>query len=173
MLAIDPKRTESNRMKNRVFIASAIMLIMACTESPPASRQQVRDVIAVQLSDIETMINEGHPAQVASALYLEFFSANPSVLPYGGELLKGQSEVKDFYTRVFSMGTLISNVYSAPTIEVADGFAVRTYEGTAEIQMMDGSEVLKYTNVYSDVLVPENGEWKIFWHSWVPAPVEN
>jgi hypothetical protein len=66
----------------------------------------------------------------------------------------------------------VSNLYTKPTIEVATGFAVRTYEGTAVIRLSESDDILSYTNVYTDVLAHENGEWKIVWHSWVPAPVD-
>ena len=68
------------------------------------------------------------------------------------------------------MGTLISNSYEEPILGISDQYVVRTYEGTAEFQPSGDEEIFTYTNVYTDVLIYEDGDWKIQWHSWVPAP---
>jgi len=115
------------------------------------------------------MTNQGHPPEKSTALYLEHFSTNPTVLPYGGQLLEGKDSISEFYLSVFSMGSVISNAYTEPTISISDGFAVRTYSGTVEFLPTGSEESLGFTNVYTDVLIQENATWKIDWHSWVPA----
>ena len=68
------------------------------------------------------------------------------------------------------MGTLISNSYTEPAIGISEKYVVRVYEGTAEFQPSETEEIFRYTNVYTDILVYEDGDWRIQWHSWVPAP---
>ena len=156
-------------MKSTPVVVAVMILIVGCSESIPPDDSQIQAAIAGQLKDIETMTNQGHPTEKATVLYLEYFSSDPTVLPYGGHLLEGRHAVSDFYSSVFSMGTIISNSYTEPTISVSDGFAVRTYEGTAEFRPFESEDILSYTNVYTDVLVQENDAWRIDWHSWVPA----
>jgi len=155
-----------------IFFAVFVLLFVGCSKSSSPSEEQDREMIAGQLHEIEAMVNEGHAAEKSSSLYLNYFAVDPNVLPYGSQLLSGKAEVLDFYTKVFSIGTVVSNSYTEPTIEVAGEFAIRTYEGTAQIQLSESNDLISFTNVYTDVLVSENGEWKILWHSWVPAPAK-
>ena len=150
--------------------AGCILMLVGCADSSVPDETHVREALVSQLQSIEEMTNQGYPPEKSNALYLDYFSANPIVLPYGGEILVGTEEVSEFYTDVFSMGTLISNAYGEPTIGISEGYVVRIYEGTAEFLPSGGDEVFTYTNVYTDILVYEDGEWKIQWHSWVPAP---
>jgi hypothetical protein len=85
-------------------------------------------------------------------------------LPYGAEFKRTVRGI-GLLRENFSMGAIVSNVYKESTIEVAHRIAERIYGGTAEIRLSDTDDLLKYTNVYSDVLIPENGEWKMLWHS--------
>ena len=154
----------------KLLVKTAFLsLLVGCTGGTQQSEEQIRMALAEQLQNIEEMTNQGHPPEHANKLYLEYFSANPSVLPHGGELLTGKEEIAAFYTEVFSAGKLISNAYKEPVIGISDHYAVRVYEGTAEIQPSNRRRAISYTNIYTDVMVREEGQWKIQWHSWVPA----
>jgi hypothetical protein len=155
-----------------LVLALAVLTIVGCSGGSPPDESQIQEAVADQLQNIQAMTNQGHPPEKASALYLDYFSANPIVLPYGGKMLVGKDEVADFYAEVFSMGTIISNSYTNATIGIADEYVVRIYEGTAEFQPFGEEEIFSYTNVYTDVLVYEDGKWKIQWHSWVRAPAD-
>jgi ketosteroid isomerase-like protein len=157
-------------MRNSFALLVYLILLPGCSETPTPDYGEMREALANQLLDIEMMTNQGHLPDTMSAKYLEFFSSDPSVLPYSGDLLEGREAVSAFYSSVFSMGTLGSNSYTEPTIRITEGFAVRIYQGTAEIQLSGSEKPMRYTNVYTDVLVREDGVWKIDWHSWVPAP---
>jgi len=156
-------------MQNTHVIAAIVILMVGCSEPTPPDDSQIRAAVVGQLKNIETMTNQGYPMEKATALYLEYFSTDPTVLPYGGHLLEGRNAVSDFYSSVFSMGTVVSNYYTEPTISISDGFVVRTYEGTSEFRPSGGEDTLSYTNVYTDVLVRENDAWRIDWHSWAPV----
>jgi len=157
-------------MRKSCALVVYLIVLLGCSETPTPDYGQMREALANQLLDIEMMTNQGHPPEMMSARYLEFFSTDPSVLPYGGDLMEGREAVSAFYSSVFSMGTIVSISYTEPTIRITDGFAVRIYQGTAELQLSGSEEHLRYTNVYTDVLVRDDGVWKIDWHSWVPAP---
>ena len=154
----------------RPVLAVILLLIVGCSDVSSPDENQIRAALAGQLRSIEEMTNQGHPPEKVSALYLEYFAADPIVLPYGGRTLVGVEEISDFYAKAFSMGTLISNSYEEPILGISDQYVVRTYEGTAEFQPSGDEEIFTYTNVYTDVLIYEDGDWKIQWHSWVPAP---
>ena len=154
----------------KLIVAVILLSIAGCFADSPPDESDIRAAVAGQLQDIEAMTNQGHAPEEMTALYLEYFSADPIVLPYGGETLDGTDEIADFYSRVFSIGTLINNAYAEPMIGISEGYVVRIYQGTAEIQPPDTEETVSYTNVYTDVLVYQDGDWKIQWHSWVPAP---
>ena len=160
-------------MRLHVFLILSLSCIAGCATETAPDDEQIRAALIDQLHAIEAMTNQGYPPEKANALYLEYFSAQPMVLPFGGELLVGKEAIGEFYDRVFSMGKVISNAYTEPTIGIADGYVVRVYQGTAEFQPTGSDEVSSFTNLYTDVMVYEESGWKIQWHSWVTIATDN
>ena len=50
--------------------------------------------------------------------------------------------------------------------------ATRRYIGTAVFVIAGEEDRVTAKNRYIDILVKEDGEWKMFWHSFVPVSWE-
>lgn len=159
-------------MRRFYHLSVISILLVGCTQPAPPDAEQSRAAVAEQLKSIEAATNLGLPPDEMNARYLGYFSDDAAVLPYGGTPIEGKDAILDFYTAVFTGGTLLSNVYTEPTIRVTDDFIVRTYRGTAEFTPAGSTDVVRYSNIYTDILVNVGGAWLIDWHSWVPAPLD-
>ncbi|MDJ0909586.1 MAG: DUF4440 domain-containing protein [Woeseiaceae bacterium] len=133
-----------------------------------ASESEV-EIIRAQLHEIAWMSAKDRPVPEMAEEYMTYFSAEPTLLPPNSEAIVGRDSIEEFYTGAFGGVRLISNRYYDEEIVVIGDMASRHYFGTAHLSFPgDASEVMSI-NRYVDVLVKEDGEWRMAWHSWVPV----
>jgi hypothetical protein len=136
-------------MKNFALL-TIIVLCISCSQ-PKDSDNEIESIRA-QLLEIAEMSALDRPTAEMTSEYMTYFSKEPTLLLDGIKIL--------------------SNQYENPVIVVSDDMATRRYIGTA-VFIIAGEEVrVTAKNRYVDILVKENGEWKMLWHSFVPVSWE-
>ena len=160
---------EPNDMKN-IALLMTIVLCAACSQ--PGNSDKEVESIRAQLLEIATMSALDRPTAETTNEYMTFFSEEPTLLPAAGAAIHGREAIARFYNDAFSSITILSNVYERPVIVVTGEMATRRYFGTAEFIISGQDDPVTAKNRYIDVLVKENGDWKMLWHSWVPVSWE-
>jgi ketosteroid isomerase-like protein len=156
-------------MKNFALL-TIIVLCISCSQ-PKDSDNEIESIRA-QLLEIAEMSALDRPTAEMTSEYMTYFSKEPTLLPANGEAVHGQEGIAAFYNDVFDGIKILSNQYENPVIVVSDDMATRRYIGTA-VFIIAGEEVrVTAKNRYVDILVKENGEWKMLWHSFVPVSWE-
>lgn len=130
------------------------------------------EAIKAQLVEIAEMTQVARPTEELTDLYMAYFAKEATLLPAGSGALRGRAAIAGFYNRAFQGIEILSNDYRDPVVVVDGNMAVRRYIGTAVFMIADEPDPVTATNRYMDVLVKENGRWKILWHSWVPVSWE-
>ena len=128
------------------------------------------EIIRAQLHEIAWMSAEDRPVSEMAEEYISYFSAEPTLLPPNSEAIVGRDAIEEFYKGAFGGVRLISNQYFDEEIIVNGGMASRHYMGMAHLSFpgADMTEIVSI-NRYVDVLVKEDGAWRMVWHSWVPV----
>ncbi|MEE8464493.1 MAG: DUF4440 domain-containing protein [Gammaproteobacteria bacterium] len=127
------------------------------------------DAIKAQLVEIAAMSQVARPTEEMTDLYMAYFAKEPTLLPAGSDALRGRAAIAEFYNHAFQGIEILSNDYRDPVVVVDGDMAVRRYIGKAVFMIAGEPDPVTATNRYVDVLVKENGRWKILWHSWVPV----
>jgi ketosteroid isomerase-like protein len=176
---IDPKQSfeelvvhlivEPNNMNNLALLPT-IILLLACTQVEKSDTEV--ESIRTQLIEIAKMSALDRPTTEMVEEYMQYFAAEPTLLPANGAAIYGRDSIARFYNNAFDGITIISNKYEKPVIVVHGSTATRRYSGTAVFQLAGSSSPATAKNRYVDVLVKEGGEWKMLWHSWVPVTWE-
>jgi ketosteroid isomerase-like protein len=156
-------------MKNSALLAMSILLL-ACTQGVD-SETEVESIHAQLLAIAEMSALERPTAEMTDE-YMHYFADEPTLLPANGEAIYGRDAIAGFYNDAFDGIRILSNKYEEPVIVVDGNLATRRYLGTAVFALADDEEPVTAKNRYLDVLVKENGEWKMLWHSWVPVSWE-
>ena len=156
-------------MRSLALLPTTILLF-ACTQFENSETEA--ESIRAQLIEIARMSALDRPTTEMTAEYLHYFSAEPTLLPAGGAAIHGRDAIARFYDSAFDGITIISNDYEQPVVIVNGSTAVRRYLGTAVFELQGDEEPEIARNRYIDVLVKEDGEWKMQWHSWVPVTWE-
>ena len=156
-------------MKNLVLLPT-IILLLACTQVENSDTEI--ESIRTQLIEISEMSALDRPTTEMTEEYMQYFAAEPTLLPANGAAIYGREAIAHFYNNAFSDITIISNEYAESVIVVNGSTATRRYLGTAVFELAGEEEPLTAKNRYIDVLVKEGGEWKMLWHSWVPVTWE-
>jgi len=130
------------------------------------------EAIMAQLTEIAEISQSGLSTVEMTDSYLSYFAANPTLLPAGQAALTGREAIQNFYNGAFRDVVIESNIYRDPVIVVNGEMATRRYIGTAVLKIADQPDPVSATNRYLDVLIKEDGEWKMLWHSWVPVDWE-
>lgn len=151
---------------------SAFVTCMLFPHSIALSAGTETEAIKAQLVEIAEMTLVARPTEEMTDLYLEYFAKEPTLLPAESDTLRGRAAIADFYNRAFQGIEILSNDYRDPVVVVDGDMAVRRYIGTAVFMIAGEPDPVTATNRYVDVLVKENGRWKILWHSWVPVSWE-
>ena len=152
-------------------IKPIVLTALVVSASALASDDEV-EVIRTQLHEIAWMSAEDRPVTEMTEEYMTYFAAEPTLLPPNSEPIVGRDAIAEFYNGAFGGIRLISNRYYDESIVVYGDMASRHYIGMAHLSFPgDASEVMSI-NRYIDVLVREDGEWKMVWHSWVPVTWE-
>ena len=137
-----------------------------------AASSSESEAIMAQLIEIAEVSQSGLPMGEMTDRYLSYFAANPTLLPAGQAALTGREAIQNFYNGAFRDIVIESNIYRDPIIVVNGDMATRRYIGTAVLKIADQPDPVSATNRYLDVLIKEDGEWKMLWHSWVPVDWE-
>ena len=148
------------------------MIAAVCLATSANASEREIEVIRAQLHEIAWMSAEDRPIPEMTAEYMNYFAAEPTLLPPNQEAVVGREAIEDFYNRAFGGIRLISNQYFDEEIVVNGDMASRHYVGIAHLSFPgdpdDMTEIMSI-NRYMDVLVKEDGEWRMVWHSWVPV----
>ncbi len=148
------------------------LLAALCLGTSAFASEDEVEIIRAQLHEIAWMSAEDRPVSEMADEYMTYFAADPTLLPPNSEPLAGREAIEEFYNSVFGGVRLISNQYFDEEIVVSGDMASRRYIGMAHLSFPgDASEVVSI-NRYVDVMVREDGEWKMLWHSWVPVTWE-
>jgi len=156
-------------MKNLALLPT-IILLLACTQVENSDNEV--ESIRTQLTEIAEMSALDRPTTEMTEEYLQYFAAEPTLLPANDAAIFGRDAIARFYNNAFDGITIISNKYEEPVIVVNGSTATRRYLGTAVFELAGEEEPVTAKNRYIDVLVKEGGEWKMLWHSWVPVTWE-
>lgn len=156
-------------MKN-LAILTTLGLCIACSQ--PDSSDNEAESIRAQLLKIAGMSSVDRPTKEMTEEYMMYFSEEPTLLPANGTAIHGREAIADFYNAAFDGITLLSNKYERPVIVVTGDMATRRYIGTAVFIVAGQEEPITDKKRYIDVLLKENGDWKMLWHSWVPVSWE-
>ena len=149
-------------MKN-IALLTMIVLCAACSQ-PEDSDQEIESIRA-QLLEIANMSAIDRPTAETMNEYMTYFSEEPTLLPANGEAIHGREAIARFYIEAFSGIKILSNVYERPVIVVTGDMAIRRYIGTAVFIISGQEDPVTAKNRYIDLLVKENGDWKMLWHS--------
>lgn len=156
-------------MKN-LALAPTIILLLACTQAENSASEV--ESIRTQLLEIAEMSARDRPTAEMTEEYMRYFAEEPTLLPANGDAIVGREAIVRFYNNAFDGIKIVSNKYEEPVILVQGSIATRRYLGTAVFNLAAQEEPVTARNRYIDVLVKENGEWKMLWHSWVPVSWE-
>lgn len=156
-------------MKNCALLAMSILLL-ACPQGVGAETEI--ESIHGQLLAITRMSVLDQSTAETTNQYMHYFADEPTLLPANGKAIVGRDAIADFYNEAFADIRILSNKYEDPVIVVDGAMATRRYLGTAIFVLADNEAPITAKNRYLDVLVKENGEWKMLWHSWVPVSWE-
>ena len=158
--------------KHLIQVLSFFLSFQTAAFASDTTSSAESEAIKAQLSEIAEVSQSDLPMDELTNLYLTYFVDNPTLLPAGQPALSGRKAIEDFYNGAFQGVRIVSNVYRDPVIVVSGEMATRRYIGTAMLKIADASDLVSATNRYLDVLIKENGEWKILWHSWTPVDWE-
>jgi ketosteroid isomerase-like protein len=158
-------------MKN-LAIVTTIVLCVACSQPNESDNAIEIESIRAQLLEIAEMSSVDRPIAELTDEYMTYFSKEPTLLPANGGAIHGQEAIAAFYNDVFDGIKILSNQYENPVIVVSDDMATRRYIGTAVFIIAGEADRVTAKNRYVDILVKENGEWKMLWHSFVPVSWE-
>lgn len=160
---------ELNKMKN---LAQLMIIVLCVSCSQPDVSDNEIESIRVQLLEIAQMSTLDRPTVELTNDYMAYFSEEPTLLPANGTAIHGREAIAGFYNEAFDGINILSNQYENPVIVVTGDMAARRYIGTAVFIISGQEDPVTAKNRYIDVLVKENGDWKMLWHSWVPVSWE-
>ena len=146
------------------------MLVLCVACARPETTDPEVDVIRSQLLEIAAMSARDQSTAAMTSEYMKYFAAEPILVPDGHPAIQGREQVAGFYITVFESVRILSNTYEDPEIIVNGSRASRHYLGTAVFAIEGQQDPVTARNRYIDVLVRENGEWKMLMHSWVAEP---
>lgn len=151
------------------FLAAAVLFV-ACgrVDEPDTDAEDIRG----QLVEIAELFTPERPAAEITAGYVSYFAEDATLLPANGEAVQGLNAIAEFYGNVFGGVSIVSNRYDDPVVVVDTALASRHYVGTAVFHVSGQESPITARNRYIDVLIKENGQWKMLWHSWVPVTWE-
>ena len=156
-----------NRILALILATFAACQLAGCSvETPPGPEE---DAITAQLLEIAAMSRSALPTTEMTDRYLHYFAAEPTLLPADRAAIIGRDAIADFYNGVFKDIEILDNEYREPVVVVRGDTATRRYLGTAVFRVPGEEAPVTATNRYLDLLVKENGEWKMLWHAWVPV----
>ena len=146
----------------------AATLLLACQQVSDSRAEADFAEIKSQLDDIEeNFLNTEVSIAAQIKKYLEFFVADPVLLPPGEDAVQGYDAALAYYTEGFEGGTVLDVDFQTPDILLDGDMAVRRYIGSSEI-MFDSGPYSSY-NRYIDILQRQpDGEWLTVWHTWTP-----
>jgi len=156
-------------LKNLALLPT-IFLLLACTKVENSDAEV--ELIRKQLTEIAEMSALDRPTTETTEEYMQYFAAEPTLLPANSAAIYGREAIARYYNNAFDDITIISNRYEEPVVVVNGSTATRRYLGTAVFELAGEEEPLTAKNRYIDVLVKEGDEWKMLWHSWVPVTWE-
>ena len=153
-------------------ITPLVVLILCVACAPSNGNDPEIDSIESQLFEIAAMSSRDQSTAAMTSEYMNYFAAEPILLPEGMPAIQGKEQVAAFYNNAFGGIKILSNKYEDPKVVVSGQRATRHYVGTAVFNIEGENDPVTARNRYIDVLVQEDGEWKMLVHSWVAEPGE-
>jgi ketosteroid isomerase-like protein len=143
--------------------------LAACAHTTAFQASGETEEITAQLIEISELPYSGlDPAEMAER-HIAFFAESPTILPPDDAALVGSEAVAALYEAAYRDIEFISNEFRDLVVVVHGETATRRYLVTGVYRLADSAEPVTATNRYLDVLIREDGEWKILLHSWVSA----